>query len=273
MAAPDSSTPLPLSSNPPVTAAPAPASGAVGLAGQLRLAVVVGLVASLAAWGLIEQFDGYIKLPEGTVPTGAAAMSMMGNAEKTREVANLISQIEYRNILLAIGLTGAAFAGLFGLGEGLARRSAGRAIIGLIAGAVLGGALGTLGGGVLQWVNGRMVMMEVAIMYRTLTMHAIAWGLIGLAVGLATSLPGRQLRTIALTSLLALMGGVLAAVLFIPVSTLLVFMTSANQDLAIPDGTWGRLCWTALAGIAIGLLLGLAREKPALSNSSIAQKS
>lgn len=261
MISPDSASPLPASAGDPAPAPSSPVGAPVGLAGNTLFFVVVGIAGGAAACVLMGLFENYFELPSTVVTSGPAAMALMGNPEKTREVQELVRQVAYRNTLLAMGLLGTAIAGAFGLGEGLARKSLRAAVLGTLWGIALGGALGTLGGVALNVIDARFQQAALDVLYRILTLHVAVFGLTGLAAGLATSLHTLHPQTIGRVTLMAVLGGCLGAILYIPLGVLLVFVSSSNQNQAIPDGTWNRLCWTLVAGVTIGALMGLARKR------------
>jgi hypothetical protein len=224
--------------------------------------VLAGVVGGVAAWALMGQFENSFKLPSTIKTSGPEAMAQMGDPVKTREVQEVLRQIEYRKTVLALGLLGAAIAGAFGLGEGVSRRSLRAAIVGTLWGLALGAACGALGGVVANWIDERFPSTPDNLMYRVLAMHALAFGLTGLAAGLATSLHTLNRPTIGRVTLLAGLGGFFGAILYIPLGAVLIFVSTSNQDRAIPEGIWGRLCWTVLAGVMIGGSMALAKKRP-----------
>ncbi|MSR59482.1 MAG: hypothetical protein EXS05_17870 [Planctomycetaceae bacterium] len=230
---------------------------AKSVAAYLLAALIVGTLAGV----LLGQFSAVFKLPVGMVPSGAQAMSMMGDQKKAAEVRAGIAQMQHKNNVFAAALTGLVLACGFGFTEGLIGKSPKSMLIGAVVGTLAGAVLGAAGGVLMQWTGERMTLAGVSdVMYRTLAMHLVLFGCVGLAAGLATGAAASNWRVLWRILPVAAAGGLLGAVLNLPAGLLLTFVSSTNPDQAIPAGTANQLCWALAAALAIGLLIGIARQ-------------
>lgn len=219
------------------------------------------VLGALAAWLLVERFHGIITMPE---EIAALQSQVMGNQDVARRVEEARQTARDRNTVLAIGLLGVSIAGALGFGEGLARKSVRAALAAGGLGIALGALFGGLGG-LLDIILGPRLSRIHSLdpMHRTVILHAIAFVLVGLAAGAAAGLSSRRVAIIRRRSIAGALGGVLAALLYSPTAALLFRME--NSDLPVPNGSWNRLYWAALASVLMALAVLCAsavRRKP-----------
>jgi hypothetical protein len=100
-------------------------------------------------------------------------------------------------------------------------------------------------------------------MHQTMIRYAVAWMAIGIAAGLTAVLPPRRGKPIWGAVLAAAAAGILAALVFVPVSWML--FPTQRIELAVPGGTGNRILWTCLPAVLMALVAGrtLARRSEA----------
>jgi hypothetical protein len=229
----------------------AASEGAKTWLGRVRwLAVLGGLLAGLLSFGIGEAI--YEIIPAETVAVNLHGSNMMVVGRATSTVATA------RNGALTFGVLGLCLGGCLGLVGGLARRSTSGAVTGGIFGSVLGMALGA---GVSLAVLPRFVAMRLDYfeydLIISLVMHALIWGSLGAAAGLAYAVGLGELRLSGRTTTAGLVGGVLGALAFELIGA--VFFAAAETDEPISE-TWptrlmARLFVTVGTAAAIALLM------------------
>lgn len=222
------------------------------------LLCALGLLAGPMAWLLTMPVEGFFKLPEGALPPPDKAMEILLDPEKSRVLREQVDQVHYRNTVLMFAVLGAVMAGVLGLGEGIGRKSIRAMVTGITAGIVLGAGLGTVAGIAVQFMQRQLLPFSgLDLMYLTLALHATAWIIIGIAVGLAVALPSSRGRVIGRSVAAAITAGPFAAFLFLLLGLCLVFLfNNPSPDHVIPSGQLNRLCWTTVAAVMMGLFVG-----------------
>jgi hypothetical protein len=196
----------------------------------------------------------------GEIDGGQVMGETLSRMDPTRLQADMVAgtkRVRLQNIVLSLGLVGLACGSLLGLFAGLAGRSARGAAAGLVMGAVLGGAFGVAGG----WLA---VALDNALKHspylnpstRMILTQALAFGSIGMAVGLAAGILRGRAAELWRPAGAAVVGGVAAAFVYVLLADLAYSVQQTN--LAVPDERWSRLFWTLPAGVLMGVMLGIA---------------
>ena len=166
---------------------------------------------------------------------------------------------------LSIGFFGALLCGLFGLVEGISRRSLIAPLAGLLVGLFLGAAGGGLAGlsGMSlyhvkfddlapEYLDRHPKIDELRPILEGMVTYATMWGIVGVAAGLSMSLLSRRPKTMLRSVTGAVIGGVLGGVLY---ATLEAWaFPLATEGLVVPRGTQNGLLWALLPAGLIGLL-------------------
>ena len=252
--------------------------GAASNSRGARWLICGGLVGGLLSWGLVESFHDHFQIPvelrervgvpadlqrryeSGEIDGGQVmgeTLSRMNPTTLQTDMAAATKRVRLQNVVLSLGLVGLACGSLLGLFAGLAGRSARGAAAGLVLGAILGGAFGVVGG----WLA---VALDNALKHspylnpskRTILTQALAFGSIGMAVGLAAGILRGRAAQLWRPVGAAVVGGVAAAFVYVLLADLA--FSVQQTDLAVPDERSGRLCWTLSAGVLMGVMLGIA---------------
>jgi hypothetical protein len=162
----------------------------------------------------------------------------------------------YGNTAFVYGLLGCITAAFFAVAEGVARRSAGYAVVGVLLGMVSGAVFGALGGAAAQYIEPAQI--NVGRMVRTILMHGAGWSITGLGVGLGCTLPSWRWKTTGLAVLGGIVGGAVSALLFCTLAGLL--FSGFNTDLAVPAGSGPRLFWFVLTASLMAIVVGGLRD-------------
>ena len=240
---------------------PSPTPSVPPAAPKARSPLVVYLAAAalagLLAGGTIARVNTWFGLPTGTVPA-ETNMAMMGDAKKAAEVRGMIAAAEYKNTILSSAWIGLVFAGALGAAAGIKIGSSRAIFSGGAMGAVTGAALGAGAGALLQWVLAAVSTDASLAMYRVLAAHALIFAAAGIASGAASAAAAGHGRNLLRDAATGAIGGLLAAVLFLPLSVLLTFVVVGSQDRPIPEGIVTQVSWTILGALAIAVLLAKA---------------
>jgi len=170
-----------------------------------------------------------------------------------------------KNAGIKIGFFGALLCGLFGLVEGISRRSLIAPLAGLLVGLFLGAAGGGLAGlsGMSlyhvkfddlapEYLDRHPKIDELRPILEGMVTYATMWGIVGVAAGLSMSLLSRRPKTMLRSVTGAVIGGVLGGVLY---ATLEAWaFPLATEGLVVPRGTQNGLLWALLPAGLIGLL-------------------
>lgn len=245
------------------TADPSPESSCVRAApsrGRVLLRVVAcGLAALLAAFlarTTVNAIGEVFQLAPDMAAIGSA--QNVSTEDQDRYFAARLS-IQSRNATVWLGTAGAILGGLLGLALACFQRPVGKALIGVICGA-LGAAAGGAAGGYLSVMLEHVYRTRIAeaVVPETATMlwPAAAWLMVGAGSGLGTAFgaAGVRLRTILGTSMVAMVAGALGGAIFPFVAG--VALPLANTALTFPDEPGSLLLWLSLPSVLIGLAIG-----------------
>jgi len=235
------------------------ASGAKRACGPLLL-ICLGFLSGPIAGLLTMRFSQLFKLPEGLVPTDyGEKFAFFMDSENSRAVQEQLERVNYQNTLLTLAIIGAALSGVFGLAEGIRRRSFRAMGIGMVTGILAGLVLGGFAGIVAHFTKQQLhPFVKDSLMYVILAVHAAAWAIIGSAVGLAISLMTRQPRVIGRSVAAGVLAGPIVAFLFLLLGVFLIILfNNPSPDTVIPSGKVNQLCWTTIAAVTMGLFVGI----------------
>jgi hypothetical protein len=212
--------------------------------------LLAGLAAGLLAFALGELGYGFYQAERVPTESRYGGKQVVSTPETERKA-------DVQNAALAFAGLGAALGLCLGAAGGLIRRSTARAAVGGVLGLIVGGAMG----GGLPYVTFPSYFWAVAqfVTERTLIglgLHALVWGLIGgaagLAFGLAYGSPGRMLSCF----VLGIVGAALGAGLFEVVG--LFFYPESQTDVPLA-GIWqARLLARVLVSIGAAAAIGLS---------------
>lgn len=244
----------------PTTATPTypagqPVASAAGARtyGPLAMAAL-GLLGAVIAWGVLAEFRPYWKnVQEGMGPPGEEQ-----RAQHTRSV--LLNNVS------AFAIVGALMAACCAAGGAAARRTWVRPLFGALAGVIMGGALGALGGwaghrilyGALSLIDQAKSMLrpDVADIVNAILQHALVWGAIGLGIGGAVALAVGKARAIIKSMVATALGGVVAAAAYVTV--LVFFFPNLSPESLLPTLQVERLALFCVNGLLMGGFVGLA---------------
>jgi hypothetical protein len=165
--------------------------------------------------------------------------------------------LRHKNTALTVGLLGLVFCGFVGLGRGILQRSGRTAVLMMVGGALLGLALGSLGGFAESLLEVRLdEYRQLDRMIKGMIKHAVIWGTVGVAVGVTAVLPARQFKTITGVALPTIAAGIAAALVFVPISSIL--FPNLAAELAVPPGLGNRILWASLPALLMALVVGRA---------------
>lgn len=225
----------------------------------LLVAASLGVV---LAWGLLLACEDFFKMrslvtiseetqrkiDSGELDGGAVMGAIMREndlGELARKASEETPAVALKNNTLALAVLGLAVCGLFGLTLGIARKSTGDALVGLLLGSILGAILGAGGAQAGTFVEGRLKPMQfVAPEIQTVLMHATTWISVGIAVGATIGFHSRRPRALVRAVVAGMLGGALAACLYSPTAALLFPLDQA--ELLVPAGNANRLYWIGL---------------------------
>jgi len=227
---------------------------------QVRWLVLVGaLLAAAVAFGIGEMIYKIIpveKVLQSVMMTNAKVMLPTRATEDTAAT---------RNGALTFGLLGLCLGGGLGIAGGVARRSTRAALRGGLLGGVLGLALGAgLSLGLLPWFLSRQDQHsddDRIVLIISLVMHALIWGLLGAAAGLAFAVGREKPRLWRQTSLAGFLGAVVGTVVFELAGGLFFPLAATHQPIS---ETWQtRLMARFLVTLATagGLMLVLSKPR------------
>jgi hypothetical protein len=212
-----------------------------------------GLVAGAIAWGLVEL--GHDTFKRETLPPAEGASVM--NPLLDPATVEIARQTDLKNGLLSMALLGSSAGACLALAAALAsgRFTAGKGIVAVGIGAVAGAAFGALGAYAAFTVRD-VLPKQVDVSPTTLTYVAqgVAWGILGLGIGLAVSVSSPRAKVFAANAGVGALAGVLAALVYQAASALL--LPAENTARIIPESMPARALWAVLSCAIIGLVLG-----------------
>jgi hypothetical protein len=217
----------------------------------------LGLLGAVIAGVAIDRIhgpDNYFQFPEEVT----RKFPPMGQPIP-KEVLELneatLKELDFKNMALSLSLFGAVVCGLLGIGSGLLSKRPIPILLGLIAGLVLGPAFGCLAALAEVDVAYSLRDGDLGRMTQAIVMHATAWGVFAVAVGLSVGIPSRGVKACCRSVGMAVLAGVLAGVLYAPIAG--VLFVADKSDVIAPTGFGNRIFWLALAATLMGLAAGL----------------
>lgn len=217
--------------------------------------VIGGLAATGISYAVVASVGELHHLPpELLAPTGTPTPEELDAIDAAGVVA------ETQNAMGWLAITGAIFGGVLTLVSGLLRRAGKGIAIGIVAAILAAGGLGYLSGNlaVSNFEASKPPNSDNALSpeHRTMLMHGISWGLIGLGVGVGCGLarPKIEPKPILVSVLVAgVMGCVAGGVFPIVLGVAAPLESSINP---VPISGVGRIVWMGLASLLIAAGLG-----------------
>lgn len=210
-------------------------------AGPWSLAAA-GIVTASAVWFIAERhypFFAYLHV-------GMARAPDPGELET-------ISRYNHLNPAVLLAIFAAAHAAMLAIVEGVARRSTKYVLVGVVSGVLIGGGLGAAAGWLAQSVFD-LPMHQLIDMAKTVVVQATCWSLTGLGIGIGFTLPAWRRKAICSGAVGAVVGGLLAALIFGPAAALTFQL--ANTDTLVPQQSVQRLMWLLTAAVLMGFAAG-----------------
>jgi hypothetical protein len=231
----------------------------------VRSLVMLGaLLGGLVAFGIGEMI--YKLIPAKKVLQSV----MMTNAKVMLPTVATEEVAAARNGALAFGLLGLCLGGALGIAGGLAGRSAPAVIRGGSLGTVLGLALGAgLSLGLLPLFlsqQNRYSDDDLIVLFVSLVMHALIWGLLGASAGLAFAVGLEKPRLWLPASIAGFCGAVVGTIVFELAGGLVFPLAATHQPISEtwPTRLMARLLVTlATAGAVILVVFKPARQAAA----------
>lgn len=214
--------------------------------------LLVAVLAAFAGWFLLPRFEN-VFLATGKLADDLHAMSGVAGqpVPLPPESVAALQRLMRSNAMVAFAVLGAAFGAIAGTVEGSLRRSVGTIALGLVGGAVLGAAFGAAGGFVASLVY-EQPLPQLIRLAKTMSVQAATWSVFAIGIGAALALPSRSLRIVGLTISGAVVGGLLAAVLYCFIWPIL--LPNHSTERLIPETSDHRLYWMLLAFVLIGMV-------------------
>lgn len=228
---------------------------------QVRWLVLLGaLLAGLAAFFIGELVYKIIpvqKVLQSVMMTTAKVLAPTPATEATAAA---------RNGAISFGVLGLCLGGALGIAGGLARRSPRAATRGGLLGIILGLALGAgLSLGLLPWFlseQNRYGDDDLIVLFISLVMHAVIWGLLGAAAGLAFAVGFEERPLWRRAPIAGFLGAVVGTVAFELAGGLFFPLAATHQPVSEtwPTRLLARLLVTL--GTAVAVILVLSKPAP-----------
>lgn len=228
------------------------------LAGGMCAFLAAGLVGGALAWAVVQHFDEPFPRPA------------IASRNPSPEQLAAVRRAEFGNVAFVFAVFGAIVSAGFVVTEGIARKRPVFAALGLLVAAGLGGAFGAGAGAAVKiayeyplpdswddWIRNPNFPFQ---MVKTMAVHGIGWGIVGLGIGLGLALPTGRARVFFRAPFAALIGGMISALVYGFVVALL--FKTAQTDLMVPRGTWNRLAWFLVTAGLMGLVVGGLGKSP-----------
>jgi hypothetical protein len=224
--------------------------------GRILLCLVAAaIVASPAAWLLVEKFQNHFEIP----PEAKAGISVVPTPEQQARLSVAGRIRDRKNLALTFALVGSVLGLALGAAAGFARGSMTKAAVGLVVGAAAGAVSGALGGAAAAWVAEQMKSVPIDAEYQSLLAEVAGFAILGLGPGLAASVVVRGGRGAAGGALAGFYGGLIGGALMYPMLWVAVILVpDIDAASVIPQPAIARFLWTIAAALPIALAAGLA---------------
>ncbi len=216
--------------------------------------IVAGAVATGISYAAVASVGELYQIPQELLILG------MPSAEELDAIAAAGVVADTGNAMTWLAITGAIFGGVLALVSGLLRRAGKGIAIGMVAAILAAGGLGYLSGNlaVSSFEAARLPSSTNALSpeHRTMLMHGITWGLIGLGVGLGCGLarPKIQAKPAVVSVIVAAVMGCVAGGIF-PITLGIAAPLESSVD-PVPISEVGQIVWMGLASVLIAAGLG-----------------
>jgi hypothetical protein len=212
--------------------------------------LILCLISGAIVFGVIQAVHPVFQVPEEFHAAMGARPEVW---EANRRASN---QVDRQHAMLYVGGLGLLVGLVLGLREGTLRRS----WLPPLLAAPLGGLGGALGGflGCLIYEHVHVGVGQAELTH-TITAQLLLGVPLGLGVGLGLGLATRTVRGAAMSALGGAAAGILAAVLYPVVVSIL--LPEASTDALLPHERSNQLFWLALLSGLIGLCIPIAARK------------
>lgn len=221
---------------------------------------IAAVVAAAAVYAACVAVNGplLVQFPEEYLELASA----INNPEATQEAARMAQENASANTMQLYVAVGIALGFVFGGAGGINRRSGLGVVLGLVGGTAAGAGIGYLTFRVVFPLADNLLQNQPDPFVRAVYLQSAAWGLLGLAAGIAVALGtlhlGKGLTAIVASVISGGIGG-LIYVLFVG------WLDSGApvQELIQKVGL-SRTAWATIPPLLIGLVLarGLSRHEP-----------
>lgn len=227
-----------------------------GMGRCLGVMLFMGLLSGVVGGFLIDRTHELFEHPAAFM----AEMKSKGRNPPPEFVERYIAAnqvLRHKNTALTVGLLGLIFCGFVGLGRGILERSGRTALLVMAGGALLGLVLGALGGLAESLLEVRLdEYRQLDRMIKGMIKHAVIWGFVGVAVGLTAVLPARQFKRMTSVAFPTIAAGIVAALVFVPISS--IVFPNLSAELAVPPGLGNRILWASLPAVLMSMVVGRA---------------
>ena len=227
--------------------------------------LAAGVLGGLLGGAAISQYHQHFKLAQ--LDMEMEAISRADAADPRLEPYHRQRGWEpfWKNTTLNFCLVSVALGGVMGVAAGLGRKSFGAVIAGLMLGAAIGALFGAGGGWVaavlwehFNWNYIRYVTpSEETLKYSTyiaLSAHAVAWTAIGISLAVTVSLVARKRILVLDYAVTSVFAGFIATGMYAALASLLFPLN--RSELVIPTGAENQFLFVMLAGGLFGLAIG-----------------
>jgi hypothetical protein len=220
--------------------------------------LLAGLFGAVLVWGILQAFYPFhvvTDAPKGT-PTGAPPY------EEVWRVGLLIKASDRINAAIVFGLFGGIVSGLLAVANGILRGPLVSGLLRMLA-AVAMGALGGLV--VAAFFQPLWTWLSEGDRFergtQTVISQAAIWTCLGAAIGIGNAIIARGSLSVPRFVAGAVLGGLLAGMLYAPAVSILLPLISTEQHIPRTSGL--RLVWLLLPAVLICLLSTLALRRRA----------
>lgn len=219
--------------------------------------LALGLLGGGIAWAFL-----YVSYPVFLIPEELRNLPSPAPVEDLARHSAAVIVANCYNAMFAVGLVGAVVGAVLAVGEGIARRSLGKALAISLACAVIGAASGCLAG----WF-GHLILQacrpleDLTPLARTIRVQGVMQATVGAGIGIGLgALVGCRLKTTITCLVAGIMAGVMTGMLY-PFLTAML-MPGANTESLVPKQMGSQFLWMGLSTGLLGLMIyGVASQR------------
>lgn len=217
--------------------------------------IVAGAVAAGISYAAVASVGELYQIPQELLD-----LPGMPSATELAAIDAAAIAADTGNAMTWLAITGAVLGGILALVSGLLRRAGKGIAIGMVVAILAAGGLGYLSGNLAisnyEWSKANAGGDGLSLEHKTMIMHGITWGLIGLGVGVGCGLarPKIAAKPVLVSVIVAGLMGCVAGGIF-PI-TLGVAAPLENSIDPVPTSEVARIFWMGLASLLIAAGLG-----------------